>query len=272
MFGIGWFSTGRDKAAKDLLTAVQNQIKKGEIKGLITFVFSNRESGESPESDCFFELVKSYHLPLVCFSSRKFQEACRKPLDACRLEYDREVMKRTAPFYQDLSILAGYMLIAGPELCRRYNMINLHPAPPGGPAGTWQEVIWQLLETRTSVTGVMMHLVTPELDRGPLVTYCTFSITGDKFKAGWQELDKYGLTDIKRRQGENNALFRLIRQEGLAREFPLIVATVKAFAGGKIKIHSGKVVDSQGQPVPGCDLTPEIESSLLERKDEANLL
>jgi phosphoribosylglycinamide formyltransferase-1 len=46
-------------------------------------------------------------------------------------------------------------------------MINLHPAAPGGPTGTWQEVIWQLIEGRAVETGVMMHLVTPELDRGP---------------------------------------------------------------------------------------------------------
>ncbi|MBI4332152.1 MAG: phosphoglycerate transporter [Chloroflexi bacterium] len=271
MFGIGWFSTGRDKAARDLLATVQDNIKKGEIEALITFVFSNRETGESPESDRLFELVKSFHLPLVCFSSRRFQEACRKPLDACRLEYDREVIKRTALFHQDLIVLAGYMLIAGPEICRRYNMINLHPAAPGGPTGSWQDVIWKLLETRATSTGVMMHLVTPELDRGPVVTYCAFSINSAKFQAGWRELDKYGVAETKQRQGENNALFRLIRQEGLDREFPLIVATIKAFAAGRVRIQAGKVVDSRGQPVNGYDLTEEIETKLDTQIPNTNL-
>ncbi len=269
MFGIGWFSTGRGKGSRDLLSTVQEQIKAGEIGGLITFVFCNRETGESSETDRFFELVKSYHLPLVCYSSKKFCQARQKNLEACRAEYDREVMKKIAPFYQDLCILAGYMLIVSPEMCRKYTMINLHPAAPGGPKGTWQEVIWQLMETKAGASGVMMHLVTPELDRGPVVTYCSYSILGSAFEEAWQEVEKYGVAEIKKRQGENNPLFRLIRREGLAREFPLIVATIKAFAGGAVKVRDGKVADAAGQTTPGYDLTAEIEKSLCQKSNEA---
>ncbi len=272
MFGIGWFSTGRGKGSRDLLSTVQDQIKSGEIDALITFVFCNREAGESPETDKFFDLVKSYHLPLVCFSSKKFCAARQKPIEACRLEYDREVMKLLAPFYQDISVLAGYMLIVGPEMCRKHNMINLHPASPGGPKGTWQEVVWKLMETRASESGVMMHLVTPELDRGPVVTYCSYPIRGKKFDAAWQEVDRLGVEAIKSGQGANNALFRLIREEGLSREFPLITATVKAFSEGKVKVKNGQVVDSRGVALPGYDLTAEIEKELQQLRDQARTL
>ncbi len=50
------------------------------------------------------------------------------------------------PFALDVLVLAGYMLIVSPAMCARYAMLNLHPALPGGPTGTWQEVIWALLE------------------------------------------------------------------------------------------------------------------------------
>ena len=73
MYRIGWFSTGRDKAACDLLAAAQNSIGRGEIEAELSFVFSNREPGESKESDQFFELVKDYHIPLIFFSSQKYQ-------------------------------------------------------------------------------------------------------------------------------------------------------------------------------------------------------
>ena len=262
VFGIGWFSTGRDKAARDLLTTVQEDIRRGEIKALITFVFSNREAGESVESDRFFELVKAYHLPLICFSSRRFQETLQKPIEACRVAYDREVMKRIEPFRQDLCVLAGHMLIVGPEMCQKYSMINLHPAAPGGPTGSWQEVIWQLMESKATSTGVMMHLVTPELDRGPVVTYCTFPIADKPFGQAWEEVARHGVAEIKRQQGEKNALFRLIRQEGLAREFPLITATLKAFAAGEVRIKSRKLVDSSGLAIKGYDLTSEIEKTI----------
>jgi len=265
MYQLGWFSTGRDKAARDLLQVVNNSIKQGEIEAEIAFVFSNRESGESQESDLLFKLVEDHHIPLICFSYQKFKASRGVPiagqagtLPLWRLDYDREVMNRLQDFHPDLCVLAGYMLIAGREMCQRYDMINLHPATPGGPTGTWQEVIWQLIDNKAQETGVMMHLVTPELDKGPTVTYCTFPIRGEPFDRYWQEIEGQSIEEIKK-QGEGNPLFKLIRKHGLAREFPLIIATLKAFSQGKIRISSEKqVVDSEGRPINGYDLTDEI--------------
>jgi len=262
---IGWFSTGRDEAARQLLRVVWDRIQSGGIEGRIVFVFSNREPGESEESDLFFELVHKYHIPLICVSSRRSKAtqdiAAKAPdeaLPAWRLEYDREIMKRLQGFMPDLCVLAGYMLILGKEMCQRYDMINLHPAAPGGPKGTWQEVTWALMESRAKISGVMMHLVTPELDRGPVVTYCTFPLTGEAFDEHWRETGGFSIADLKKEQGEANLLFRLIRQHGLAREFPLIVSTLRAFSKGEIKIEAGRVLDSQGDPIAGCDLSSEV--------------
>ncbi|GAI93325.1 unnamed protein product, partial [marine sediment metagenome] len=73
MYQLGWFSTGRDKAARDLLQVVNSSIKQGEIEAEIAFVFSNREPGESEESDLFFKLVEDYHIPLICFSYQRLK-------------------------------------------------------------------------------------------------------------------------------------------------------------------------------------------------------
>ncbi len=73
LYQLGWFSTGRDKAARDLLAAVQSSIELGKIEAEIAFVFSNREPGESRESDLFFRLVDDYHIPLSSFSYEKFR-------------------------------------------------------------------------------------------------------------------------------------------------------------------------------------------------------
>ena len=64
---------------------------------------------------------------------------------------------------------------------------------------------------------------------------------------------------MKAKQGENNPLFKLIRQEGFKREQPLIVATVKAFAEGKVRIEKGKIVDSKGKVIKAYSLTKEID-------------
>ncbi len=194
-----------------------------------------------------------------------FPTATLKPTKGAewRLEYDRRTMAKLEGFHPDLCVLAGYMLIVGKEMCQRYNMINLHPAAPGGPSGTWQEVIWQLIDNKAEETGVMMHLVTPELDMGPPVTYCTFSIRGKPFDKHWKEIEKQPLDEIKKGQGENNPLFRLIRQHGLAREFPLIIATLKAFSQGKVKITADKkLVDAEGKAIKGYNLTEEINEQV----------
>jgi phosphoribosylglycinamide formyltransferase 1 len=256
LYRIGWFSTGRDKAARQLLTTVRDSIERGEIQTEIAFVFCSRAPGESKESDLFLALARKYGLPLICLSWRRFVTSGE--MDR-HLEYDRLVMGRLDGFQVDICLLAGYMLIVGPEMCRRYDMINLHPAMPGGPAGTWQEVIWQLMDGRAEETGVMMHLVTPELDRGPVVTYCKFTIRGKPFDRYWRELERLPSASSDR-HSEDNRLFRAIRKHGLAREFPLIVATLKAFSEGKVKITPDKkVVDPRGHPIKGYDLTDEIE-------------
>jgi len=264
MYQLGWFSTGRDKAARDLLQTVVNSIKQGEIEAEIAFVFSSREPGESKDSDLFLKLVEDYYIPLVCFSYQQFKAmrgTTTEPagtLPLWRLDYDREVVNRLQDFHPDLCVLAGYMLIVGKEICQRYNMINLHPAAPGGPTGTWQEVIWQLIDNKAEATGVMMHLVTPELDKGPPVTYCIFPIGGEPFDKYWQEIEKLPPNSPKR-HSEQNPLFKLIRRHGLAREFPLIVATLKTFSQGKLGITTDKrIVDADGRPIKGYNLTDEI--------------
>ena len=227
---------------------MQECISTGDIKGKINFVFSNREPGQSQESDLFFDLVRSYNIPLVYFSHSKFKASIESRVN-WRLKYDTEVTRRIEKFSPDLCVLAGYMLIIGKELCQKYNMINLHPAAPGGPVGSWQEVIWKLIKNKAEEAGAMIHLVTPELDRGPVVSYCLFPIKHKPFDQYWQKEDQ-------------EMLFKLIRQHELAREFPLITSTLKALSQGKISIQSGRIIDTQGNSIQGYNLTGERNQAL----------
>ena len=247
MLNIGWFSTGRDEAARQLLQAVQDKSHRGDINGKISFVFSNREPGEAKESDLFFELVLSYNIPLVCLSHKKFKTVDEE--EEWRIKYDKEVNKKIEPFAPDLCVLAGYMLIVSAELCQKYDMINLHPAPPGGPTGSWQEVIWKLIQNKAETAGAMIHLVTPELDRGPAVSYCLFSINGDPFAEYWRKDNK-------------DMLFRLIRQHELAREFPLIILTLQSLSRGEVGIKDRRVIDAQGKLISGYNLSGRIDEEV----------
>ena len=270
MYQLGWFSTGRGKGSRGLLKAVHDSIESGEVEAEIAFVFCSREYGETEATDTFLNMVRDYHFPLITFSYRKFKSKAdashagkKEGFPSWRLDYDREIIARLQNFRPDLCVLAGYMLIVGPEMCQKYNMINLHPAAPGGPTGTWQEVIWKLMESGARETGAMIHLVTPELDKGPVVAYCTFPIRGEPFDRYWNEIKGKSVAQIKKEQGEDNALFKLIRQHGVARELPLIIATIQAFSQGKIKITPDKrAVDAEGRAIKGYNLTEEINKKV----------
>jgi phosphoribosylglycinamide formyltransferase-1 len=266
-YKIGWFSTGRGAGSRGLLKTTQDSITSGELDAEIEFVFCSRDYGETDATDQYLDMVKGYGIPLVCFSYQMYK-AVRdmpnpdpaQPLPQWRLDYDREVMNRLAGFKPDLCVLAGFMLITGPEMCEKYDIINLHPAAPDGPAGTWQQVIWKLIGDGADTQGVKMHVAIPELDMGPTATYCTFPIRGKAFDRYWEEIKGKSVEEIRAERGVENPLFKTIRQHGAVRELPLTVATVRAFSQGRVKITKDReVVDAAGRVIGGYDLTEEID-------------
>jgi phosphoribosylglycinamide formyltransferase-1 len=273
VFRIGWFSTGRDEAAVELLRIAADRIGRGEISAEISHVFCNRGRGEAAPSDRFIRFAEDLGLPVVLFSSRDFEPGLRRrDREAWRSAFHEEAARRVRPYPADVTVLAGYMLIVSPAFCRAFPILNLHPAEPGGPKGTWQEVIWQLLGGRAGRTGVMIHLVTEVLDEGPPVTFVTFPIRGPGFDPLWRDLEEKlkgtPLAELIRAEGERNPLFAEIRRQGVRRELPLIVMTLKALAEGQVAIRRAadgpwtveKKVDGQERGFSALCLNEAVES------------
>jgi phosphoribosylglycinamide formyltransferase-1 len=284
MMQLGWFSTGRDEAARNLLKEVWDRRGRGELDIDIPFVFCNREPGEAPgsregaERESFFQLVRELGIELLAASHIRVEPELRKrglrettdhahpspTLLDWRDIYGQKVIDLIEGAGHDpkVCVLAGYMLIWSPVECRRFDAVNLHPALPWGPTGTWQEVIWELMQKEAGEQGAMMHLVTPELDRGPPVAYCSFPIRGGDWDPLWERIDGTGLPAVRETEGEDNALFRRIRSEGEARELPLIAHTVGEIAAGRLEIRNkwpyreGKRIES------GADLSELIEAEM----------
>ena len=267
MLRVGWFSTGRGEGSRGLLKFIHNQISTGYLNAEIQFIFSNRERGEQTGSDIFQDLVSRLDLPLVTLSSKQFRQTTGIPLSHNRDLYDLEIMELLSDYSVDICVLAGYMLIAGGELCRAYPLLNLHPALPTGPIGTWQEVIWSLLESRDTHTGAMVHLATEEVDRGPVVSYFKIPITGGDFDQQWRQLGDEDTTLVKHRDGESHPLFNMIRQAGYLREPYLLLETLKSFANKDLSFDGFDVVNRSGEALvhyapQGLCLTQEVEASL----------
>jgi len=259
---LGWFSTGRGPGSRGLFEFVQERILRGEIPARIEFVFSNRELGEAEGSDLFFDLVHRYRIPLITLSSRRFRQEVGGDFASHRPEYDRRVMALLQDFNPQIFILAGYMLIVGREICRRYTMLNLHPALPAGPAGTWQEVIWSLIESRATQTGAMVHIALEEVDRGPVVTYFTIPITGEGFDEHWRQIEEQSVDQIKECYGEALPLFQRIRQEEYRREPYLLAETIKTIVQGEVVVKGHEVFNVRGEPLSGLCLNDLIEPLL----------
>ena len=81
---IGWFSTGRDPAARNLLETVHTDLVANNIPATIEWIFCHRETGDGPfddeyrERELFFELAASKGIPVATLSHMRFMPELRK--------------------------------------------------------------------------------------------------------------------------------------------------------------------------------------------------
>ena len=278
MLRIGWFATARTLGGSSakLLAAALKAIEGG-LDARIEFVFSNRDPGEFESSDRFFDLVRAAGLPLITLSNTKFRRKLGgdvsrggEPLPGWRNDYDAAIAGLLSQHGWDIGILAGYMLIFTGAVCERWPLINLHPAAPGGPIGTWQNVIWELIGAGANDSGVQWQLATTNLDRGPIVSFCRYSLRGGDLDELWAERGSRPLDEL-RAEGEANPLFQAIRARGAARELPLLVETLRALTAGEVQVLGGGtapyvVAGPDGLPLEGYDLTEAVESAIFNRE------
>ena len=264
---VGWLSTGRDQAASNLLSDVVARAQRDDVPLDIAAVFSDREQGEEPESDRFLDLVQRLGFPLITLSSRaSWREGQKLGVSRAdwRQEYHKGVAELLVPYNLGVLVMAGYMLIASPALCREFAILNLHPALPGGPKGAWQDVIWELLESEADETGAMVHLATAQLDRGPVVSRFSFSLRGPDWDPLWAAFhakrETMSVAQIAAAEGEDEPLFAQIRRRGEIREVPLLYLTLRQFAEGRLNTADGCVF-SESTRLP-LDLTELVDAEV----------
>ena len=276
---IGWYTTGRGAGSRAMFDAVRAAIADGSLDACFAYVFANREPGEDATTDGFFDLVRAEGIPLLTLSSvgyRRAHAGARSqpdaPLPPWREAFDAEVAALVDPHAADVSVLAGYMLIFTAPFVATHPVLNLHPALPGGPAGTWDAVIRALIRGGASESGAMVHLAVAEVDAGPVAAFARYPIRVAGSDALWDALrdalrdalpDAVGEpTDLDDRDLEASALFARIRAAQLAYEAPLLVATLQAFADGRLHVEGTRIVDSAGRDAPPLVLTGEVEAQL----------
>jgi len=248
---IAWLTTGRGEGSYGALEHMLRAIDSG-LPVEIAVVFVNRDPGEAEPTDRLMAMVRDRGIPLETLSSVRFRKERGgklskpgEPLPPWRTEFDSAVAEKLARYEFDLGVMFGYMLIATEPLYGRFRFINDHPALPNGPIGTWQEVIRELMDKGVTESGCTMNLVTGDVDRGPVVSFCRYPIRDDATAALWRD---FGEEPPEERQAyDDTPLFKEIRRRGLLRERPLLVETLRAIAEKRLDVPPARPLDLTGE-------------------------
>lgn len=210
MLNVGWFSSFCDREAVDLFEAAMKETRSGRIKVHIPWVYCNELPPETRER--VTGIVGADSTPLLCIKSKNFQAALREnpaTRDEWRELYDKAILDFLQHSQKpDVIIFAGYMLIVTAVLYEYFDILNLHPALPWGPPGTWQQVTRQIVGQEKKETGSSMLWVTKDLDAGPAASFSRVNVED---------------CDLEE-----------VREKQFAQEIPLVLATLDGIAKGTI--------------------------------------
>ena len=146
------------------LQAIIDAIESGRLDAEIRLVVSNRADA--------FGLTRARRHGLATRIIEHRDHDSREAFDAALLAC-------LAPFDPELVVLAGFMRILGAEFVHAFDgrIVNIHPSllPSYKGLNTYQRA----LDNRESRHGVSIHLVTAELDDGPVLMQGSYPITAD---------------------------------------------------------------------------------------------
>jgi phosphoribosylglycinamide formyltransferase-1 len=147
---IGVLISGRGSNLQSIIDATT----AGRLDATIAVVVSNRPDAHG------LQRARDAGIDAVCLNPRDYTD---------RDDYDRAVAALLLGRGVALVCLAGYMRLVGPPLLDAFpnRILNIHPSLlPSFPGLDAQR---QALEHGVRITGATVHLVTAQLDGGPIV-------------------------------------------------------------------------------------------------------
>ena len=157
---IGVLISGRGSNLQALIDAIAN----GTLKAHIAIVISNK--ADAPGLD----RARAARVETLVLDHRAF---------ASRDDYDAAIERELVTRGVSLVCLAGFMRLIGPRLLDAFPnaILNIHPSIlPAFPGVDAQR---QALDHGVKITGATVHLVTGELDGGPIVLQSTVPVRDD---------------------------------------------------------------------------------------------
>jgi phosphoribosylglycinamide formyltransferase len=155
--------SGNGSNLQAILDAVQTKtITKGQVIGVI----SNRKNAYG------LTRAQNFDIPTKVHNLKNYKDSGKT-----RIEYDIDLAKHCLEFNPNLIVLAGFMHVLSPEFLTQIPqgvpIINLHPALPGQFDGAHaiDRAFTAFQQGLIKETGIMVHYVISEVDRGePILT------------------------------------------------------------------------------------------------------
>ena len=154
---LGVLISGRGSNLQALLAAID----RGQLDARVVVVISNRADAGG------LELARAAGIEALVISHRDF---------ATRDDFDARIAQELRDRQVGLVCLAGFMRLVGARLLDAFPnaVLNIHPSLlPAFPGVDAQQ---QALRHGVKVTGATVHLVTGELDAGPIVVQASVPV------------------------------------------------------------------------------------------------
>ena len=149
------------------LKALINAVNTGKITNAnIALVISNKKNVNA------LKIAKDAEIPAVYIARDVFDSD---------EEYDLFLLIKLNEYSIDLVLLAGYLRIITPTFLKAYEnrILNIHPSllPSFGGKGMYGMKVHQaVLNSKSDKSGCTVHLVTEEIDGGPILAQACVSI------------------------------------------------------------------------------------------------
>lgn len=193
------------------LQAILDAIAAGQLDARVAGVFSDRPAARA------LERARAAGIPAFAAQPRDFDS---------RQAHEATLFGRIAGARPDLVVCAGYMRLIGAATVEAWTgrMVNIHPSLL--PAFKGLHTHRQALDAGVAEHGCSLHYVTAELDGGPVISQARVPVLpGD---------DEQVLAD-----------------RVLDREHPLLLATLRLLAGGRLRLGAhGVLLDGEPLPAP----------------------
>ncbi|MFN3902530.1 phosphoribosylglycinamide formyltransferase [Rehaibacterium terrae] len=172
-------------------------------------VFSDRAGAGA------LDIARAHGIPALALSPKEFAD---------RAAFDESLFSRIAAVQPDLIVCAGYMRLISEAAVRRFagRMINIHPSLLPKYPGLHTHA--RAIAAGEREHGASVHYVIPALDAGPVIAQATVPVlAGDTPET--------------------------LARRVLEREHPLLVASVRLLAEGRVR-QAGAAVELDSRPLP----------------------